>query len=178
MILQAGAQIKVLGNVPSGVRVRRAHRAPQRGRVVRAEEGDLVKDLQQDEELMSLEELEKKRKKEEADRLRAQEKFMVVSSGKADCTQCGYVYDPAQGDPEFPVAKGTKFDDLPQDWVCPVCNSTKQTFQVDKRELAGFAVNQGYGLGTNSMTGDEKNRLIFGTLAFFVVLFLSGYLLD
>jgi len=44
--------------------------------------------------------------------------------------------------------------------------------------VAGFAVNQNYGLGTNSMTGGQKQLLIFGTLLFFFVLFLGGYFLD
>ena len=49
------------------------------------------------------------RKKQEADDLRKQEKFMKVGAGDADCISCGYHYDPKQGDPEYPVAAGTKF---------------------------------------------------------------------
>lgn len=37
------------------------------------------------------------------------------------CANCGYVYDPKEGDPENGVPAGTKFEDLPDDWVCPVC---------------------------------------------------------
>jgi rubredoxin len=37
------------------------------------------------------------------------------------CINCGYVYDPAVGDPENGVASGTEFKDLPDDWVCPLC---------------------------------------------------------
>lgn len=44
--------------------------------------------------------------------------------------------------------------------------------------VAGFAANQGYGLGTNSMTGEQKTGLIYGALAFFFVLFLLGYAMD
>ena len=43
----------------------------------------------------------------EADRLRAAEKFMVVTSGEAECTSCGYLYTPKTGDPEYPVLPGT-----------------------------------------------------------------------
>lgn len=50
------------------------------------------------------------RAKKEADRLRAAEKFMVVGTGEAECKSCGYTYNPAQGDPEYPIAKGTLFD--------------------------------------------------------------------
>lgn len=44
-------------------------------------------------------------------------------------------------------------------------------------QVAGFAENQGYGLGTNAMTGEQKSLLIFGSLAAFFVLFLLGYAL-
>ena len=37
------------------------------------------------------------------------------------CTVCGYVYDPTLGDPENGVAPGTSFNDLPDDWLCPLC---------------------------------------------------------
>ena len=37
------------------------------------------------------------------------------------CDTCGYVYDPAVGDPDGGIAPGTAFEDLPDDWVCPVC---------------------------------------------------------
>ena len=39
------------------------------------------------------------------------------------CSVCGYVYDPAQGDPENGIKPGTKFEDLPDDWTCPVCGA-------------------------------------------------------
>jgi rubredoxin len=45
------------------------------------------------------------------------------------CTVCGYVYDPAKGDPENGVAAGTPFDKLPADWVCPVCGASKEDFE-------------------------------------------------
>lgn len=44
------------------------------------------------------------------------------------CGVCGYVYDPAVGDPENGVEPGTKFEDLPADWVCPVCGADKDAF--------------------------------------------------
>jgi rubredoxin len=48
------------------------------------------------------------------------------------CTVCGYVYDPALGDPDNGIVAGTKFDDLPDDWVCPVCGAPKQDFEKEK----------------------------------------------
>ncbi|MDO5759645.1 MAG: rubredoxin [Bacteroidota bacterium] len=46
-----------------------------------------------------------------------------------ECTVCGYVYDPAVGDEENGIAPGTKFEDLPEDWVCPVCGVGKSEFE-------------------------------------------------
>jgi len=48
---------------------------------------------------------------------------------KWECTACGYVYDPAAGDPENGVAPGTAFEALPEDWVCPQCGVGKEFFQ-------------------------------------------------
>jgi rubredoxin len=48
------------------------------------------------------------------------------------CDVCDYVYDPAVGDPESGIAPGTSFEDLPDDWTCPVCGVTKDDFQVQK----------------------------------------------
>lgn len=46
------------------------------------------------------------------------------------CTLCGYVYDPAEGDPEADIAPNTSFEDLPDDWVCPICGAGKEEFEV------------------------------------------------
>lgn len=47
------------------------------------------------------------------------------------CNICGYVYDPADGDPDNGVNSGTSFDDLPDDWVCPVCGAPKDEFSPE-----------------------------------------------
>ena len=47
------------------------------------------------------------------------------------CTVCGYVYDPEVGDPDSGIAPGTKFADIPQDWVCPLCGVTKDQFEIE-----------------------------------------------
>lgn len=44
------------------------------------------------------------------------------------CTCCGYVYDPAVGDPERGIPPGTPFEQLPADWVCPLCFALKKAF--------------------------------------------------
>ena len=41
---------------------------------------------------------------------------------------CGYVYDPAVGDPDNGIAAGTAFEALPEDWVCPECGAGKSEF--------------------------------------------------
>lgn len=45
------------------------------------------------------------------------------------CVVCSYVYDPDEGDPDNDVEPGTKFDDIPDDWVCPVCGADKSQFE-------------------------------------------------
>lgn len=45
------------------------------------------------------------------------------------CTVCGYVYDPEEGDAESDIAPGTAFEDLPEDWICPVCGAGKEEFE-------------------------------------------------
>ena len=44
------------------------------------------------------------------------------------CEPCGYVYDPAEGDPDNGIAPGTAFEDLPEDWTCPLCGAGKEEF--------------------------------------------------
>ena len=44
------------------------------------------------------------------------------------CDICGYEYDPATGNPENGIAAGTAFEDLPEDWVCPLCGVGKDQF--------------------------------------------------
>ena len=48
---------------------------------------------------------------------------------KYECSVCGYVYDPEEGDPENGIAPGTAFEDLPDDWVCPICGASKDDFR-------------------------------------------------
>lgn len=48
---------------------------------------------------------------------------------KYKCIPCGYVYDPEIGDPENNVVAHTAFEDIPEDWVCPVCGAGKDVFE-------------------------------------------------
>jgi len=48
------------------------------------------------------------------------------------CVICDYVYDPAKGDPDNGVAPGTSFEELPADWVCPLCGAPNSDFEKEK----------------------------------------------
>jgi rubredoxin len=48
---------------------------------------------------------------------------------KYECSVCGYIYDPEKGDPDNGVDPGTAFEDIPDDWVCPVCGAPKDAFE-------------------------------------------------
>jgi rubredoxin len=48
---------------------------------------------------------------------------------KWQCSVCGYIYDPEQGDPDNGINPGTSFEDLPEDWTCPVCGASKDQFE-------------------------------------------------
>jgi rubredoxin len=48
---------------------------------------------------------------------------------KYECTACGYIYDEALGDPDGGIVPGTKWEDIPDDWVCPVCGVGKDGFE-------------------------------------------------
>lgn len=48
---------------------------------------------------------------------------------KYRCIPCGYIYDPALGDPDNGIAPGTAFEDLPDDWQCPICFVGKEDFE-------------------------------------------------
>jgi rubredoxin len=47
------------------------------------------------------------------------------------CRICGYVYEPAKGDPEHDVPPGTPFEALPEKWVCPMCGAPKDQFDPE-----------------------------------------------
>jgi rubredoxin len=53
------------------------------------------------------------------------------SMKKYVCGVCGFVYDPAKGDPENNIPPGTPFENLPDNWVCPVCGAGKDQFEAE-----------------------------------------------
>jgi rubredoxin len=52
-----------------------------------------------------------------------------IKMEKWTCVVCGYVYDPAKGDPEHGVPAGTSFEKIPADWTCPECGAAKSDFE-------------------------------------------------
>lgn len=48
---------------------------------------------------------------------------------KYRCTVCGYIYDPEKGDPDSGIKPGTPFEELPENWVCPICGADKSAFE-------------------------------------------------
>lgn len=57
--------------------------------------------------------------------------FWEVIMDKWKCSVCGYVYDPALGDPDGGIEPDTPFEKLPDDWVCPVCGAGKDLFEKE-----------------------------------------------
>ncbi|KAJ6757316.1 RUBREDOXIN [Salix koriyanagi] len=82
------------------------------------------------------------------------------------------------GDPSYTIPPGFQFDKLPDDGRCSTCGAAKTFFESKSVEIAGFAQNQRYGSGGNALTSGQKAFVIYGTLLFFSVLFLSGYSLQ
>lgn len=130
-------------------------------------------------DVLDEEEMDESAKKQaEIKRLKAAEKFVELGTGTYLCKVCGYVYDPVQGEPRTGTPPGIAFASLPADWRCPTCRAQKDAFEMQTTTIAGFAENQGYGLGGNNMTEEGKSTLIFGSLAAFFALFMAGYLLN
>jgi len=50
-------------------------------------------------------------------------------ASKYQCVICGYIYDPEEGDPDSGISPGTPFEDIPDDWQCPICGVTKRDFR-------------------------------------------------
>jgi len=56
-------------------------------------------------------------------------KEVAPKVAKYECTVCGYIYDPELGDPDGGIKPGTPFEEIPDDWVCPVCGASKDQFE-------------------------------------------------
>jgi flavin reductase (DIM6/NTAB) family NADH-FMN oxidoreductase RutF/rubredoxin len=56
----------------------------------------------------------------------------TTATARYICSVCGYVYDEDLGDPEHGIAPGTKFEDIPDSWTCPICGAEKSKFEKEK----------------------------------------------
>jgi len=139
--------------------------------------GDAVGVSSSTKEAVEVEEQELTEKQKEIARLRAAETFMLKDTGDAVCQTCSYKYNWEAGVGGQVPAK-TPFELVPESFVCPNCKSPKAFFNPIQIEIAGFADNQAYGLGTNTWTESQKSTAIFGGLAAFFALFLGGYALN
>ena len=59
-------------------------------------------------------------------------KVVAPKVAKYECTVCGYIYDPELGDPDGGIKPGTPFEEIPDDWVCPVCGASKDQFKKNE----------------------------------------------
>lgn len=109
--------------------------------------------------------------------LKAQEVFVSRNTGKFECQACGYIYDEEVGVPQKQILPGISFESL-EKFRCPQCGANKKYFVAETETVSGFKNNLKFGLGANSLTGDQKGALIFGGLFLGFLVFMSGYLLE
>jgi rubredoxin len=81
---------------------------------------------------------------------------------KYECSICGYVYDEGVGDPENGILAGTKWKDVPEDWVCPLCGASKAEFNA---QLASDPVAEQDSFINDDHADDEMRQLTFGELS-------------
>lgn len=55
---------------------------------------------------------------------------MILIMKKYICIPCGWIYDPEIGDSDGGIAPGTPFEDIPEDWTCPLCGVSKEDFEL------------------------------------------------
>lgn len=64
-----------------------------------------------------------------SNRLKSIHPLKTEKMKKYRCTVCEWIYDPQVGDPDGGIAPGTSFEEIPEDWVCPVCGVGKDQFE-------------------------------------------------
>jgi len=74
------------------------------------------------------------------------------------CTVCGYIYDPAKGDPDGGIKPGTPFEQIPDTWVCPVCGADKSVFEKVNELSQRHGDTEKYIFATK---GNEFTEIIF-----------------
>ena len=76
---------------------------------------------------------------------------------QCQAVNCGYIYNPDKGDRKGKIPPGTKFEDLPDDWTCPICGAGKDEFEKEQPE-----------------TYDSLQLKIYGYCFFYIEAFLTG----
>ncbi len=97
---------------------------------------------------------------------------------RGECTVCGYVYEPVDGDRGRGITPGTAFESLPEGWQCPSCRSGRDRFRTVGARIgtfAGLEENAKFGIGVNILNPQIKNLLIFGALLLGAALLFSFY---
>ena len=101
-----------------------------------------------------------------------------LEQNRFECRNCGYIYDPSEGNKKLNIPKNTPFALIDGDtFFCPVCRAGKNLYKDigPKSKPSGFEENLTYGFGFNSLPSGQKNIIIFGGLAFAAACFLSLY---
>lgn len=101
------------------------------------------------------------------------EVFMTRETGRYECQNCGYEYNPLFGEGNY--GPGTQWKDIDDSFKCPQCQAPKDDFQPVIEEVAGFAENQDYGVGFNTWTSGQKGIVIWGALGIAAFVLLSAY---
>lgn len=82
------------------------------------------------------------------------------------CNVCGYIYEEAAGVPDRGIAPGTKWEELPADWVCPLCGAGKSAFREKKEEARAVVSEPAQTAGSSDTdAADELRELSFGELS-------------
>ena len=131
-----------------------------------SEDNQIVEDLAREEFSEKLPELKDK------------ELITNLEQNRFECRNCGYIYDPSEGNRKLKIPPNTPFSVIDGNtFACPVCRAGKNLYKdIGPREKpSGFEENLTYGFGFNSLPPGQKNILIFGGLAFAAACFLSLY---
>lgn len=80
---------------------------------------------------------------------------------KYACSVCGFIYDESAGNPETGIAPGTRWDDVPEDWGCPLCGAPKSDFQ--EQTVEDVTTTPEVSVKTNST--EDVRDLSFGELS-------------
>ena len=125
-----------------------------------------------------VENLANKKSSEKIPESKDKDLIITLEQNRFECRNCGYIYDPIEGNKKLNIPKNTPFLSIDGNtFACPVCRAGKNLYKdIGPREKpSGFEENLTYGFGFNSLPPGQKNILIFGGLAFAAACFLSLY---